>query len=327
MAHCIDTIKLPEVETPINMFAGNGEGGWHDLGDSRKVFTMQELAKNAGMVYHVNKVPALDVQADGTVVEIPNQFHLKRDIDQRIVSESTVTKSYHPYDYKEVLELLQILVDKGYARPETCMVLKNGSVEVCTIRWNQPEATIEDPHSKFEQYFVLSNHHDKKGGVVGIPTCVRVVCMNTYMMALSGGVQFKIKHTANVSERVAQAMNMMESSSKAVLAFNEHYRKMAETNISIPDSVDALLGIGKGDEVSTRMRNKRDSLVIASNMPSKGTFGKTAADFFNGVTYDLSHNSTGKNAGTRIERFESRLLGARGDIEAKAWRIALDCVA
>ena len=103
-------VRSPQIEADRSAFTE--KAAWWDIQGARVLnrrCTMEEFLTEAVMAYNVEKVPAYDLDANGQPVAVPNQFHLRRDDDRRIVSPSTVTRKYEvriPRHLAEVLDLV-----------------------------------------------------------------------------------------------------------------------------------------------------------------------------------------------------------------------------
>lgn len=114
---------------------------------------------------------------------------------------------YEPVQFEEAFAFLQSLQDG--ARWETAGVLKNGRLGFGSMAFERD--FVLDPNGVadvVESYLMVYTTHDGSGGGGGI-TPTRVVCKNTLNVAL-GNIKntFKIRHTRNVSERLAQEAAM-----------------------------------------------------------------------------------------------------------------------
>jgi hypothetical protein len=76
---------------------------------------------------------------------------------------------------------------------------------------------------------------------------------------------------------------------------------------------DIVLDIKTLKPASTRKVNIREEILAATNMPDMGTHGSTAADFYNAVTYRLSHLRDGSSRSQTAQT--DSLLGGSGRAE------------
>lgn len=307
MSHAIERSILNGQQ--VDRAAFQSVGGWHGLGQVAEFSNLQGMRSAAAMDYNVRKE-----QAEHAGKMVPNQFHLVRSDDGKIISPSTVTDRYEPYQLDDMLGILQFYIDAGYAKPGTAMVLHNGSVEVMTVQLDIKR--IDGDASDWSVYFGLRNHHGGTGSVEGIVTGVRIVCANTASAAFAKGADFRIRHSRNVADRVRVAAGAWNEAKEAIARFEAHAAQLAATKIhNIPATIDALLGITNIEDAATRTLTKRNELIAYANRPDMGTFGQSAWDIFNAVTAYNTHNAEGKGAQDDSQRIASILGGARGNFE------------
>jgi len=270
---------------------------------------LHEFLKSAGRNYFIKKVPAGVLDPTGAVsesgdivpgwIEADNQFHLVRSSDHRIVSPHTVTGQYAPLSLMELAEEIAPWVQAGWASPDAVFSARNGSLEVLVLRLDaQGEITDDD---FYVHYIVIQNPHGAGGKAKGKIISFRIVCANTFAAAVSSASDFTISHRVARGDADAQAAIMKTRAVEAVAAWDkvqEHISELskrinvwADANITFADAehlTDQLLGIKKLDDASTRKKNTREGILAAFAMPEFGTYGRTAYDWINGVTFTNS---------------------------------------
>jgi len=267
-----------------------------------------EFLKDGGRDYFIKKVPARiydpvgAIDADGHLVpgdiDVENQFHLVRSIDHRVVSPHTVTESYAPLSLMDVAEELQPWCEAGWCQPDGVYSAKNESLEVMTLRVIEDAGIVMPGNEKFLHYIVFENVHATGGKAKGKIITWRIVCANTFAAAVSAASDFTITHRVAKGSPDEQAKIMNLRLTEAVAAWEQaksHIARLAEKvgvwqakGMSKDEAVSItnnFLDIADEEDTSTRLINKRDAIVAAFNMPTVGTFGKTAWDWMNAVTF------------------------------------------
>jgi hypothetical protein len=290
------------------------------------ILDLQAFLKRAGRDYYIQKVPAGDfspvggVAANGEVVpgwvELENQFNLRRSSDFKVVSPSTVTDSYAPLSLMDIAEEIAPWVQAGWATPDAVFEAKDGAMEVLVLRLDaQGEITDGD---FYVHYIVIQNCHATGGKAKGKIISFRIVCCNTFAAAISAASDFTISHRVAKGDADEQARIMKERTADAIAAWDkvqEHIRELSKrvntwkgAPITFADAehlTDQLLGITDLEATKTRTKNTREGILRAFAMPQFGTYGATAYDWINAVTFENSSPNSAsvqKSKVTAIDR-------------------------
>lgn len=284
-----------------------------------------DFLKEGGRDYFIKKVPAGIFDPTGAVneggvivpawVEVENQFHLARSSDNRVVSPHTVTDSYAPVSLMDVAEELQPWCEQGWCSPDGVYSARNESLEVLSMRIDGGDVVLPG-NERFLHYIVWENTHATGGKIKGKIISWRIVCANTFAAAIRAKSDFTITHRVARGTAEQQQAIMTDRIKDAVAAWEHvqgYFKVMADKmglwqsvgmdTIQAKKMANDLLGIANEEDASTRATNKRDAIVAAFNMPKAGTFGKTAWDWINAVTYvNSSPMSAGKSKVSAVDR-------------------------
>jgi hypothetical protein len=267
-----------------------------------------EFLQEGGRNYFIKKVPARIYDPTGAIdaagnivpgdIDVENQFHLVRSIDHRVVSPHTVTESYAPLSLMDVAEELQPWCEAGWCQPDGVYSAKNESLEVLTLRLVEDAGIVMPGDEKFLHYIVFENVHATGGKAKGKIITWRIVCANTFAAAISARSDFTITHRVAKGNAEEQQKIMAERVKEAVAAWEQaknHIARLAEKvgvwqakGMSKGEAVsitNRFLDITDEEDASTRSVNKRDAIVAAFEMPAAGTFGRSAWDWINAVTF------------------------------------------
>jgi len=290
-----------------------GKPAWHNIGVvvADRMSVEQFVTGPARMGYGIHKVPAYVMGPDGEMLEVPNQFHLQRDSDYKVVSPSTVTDAYEPVRPLDLVRILEPWYDQGFGTPDAAFTLYNGAAEVITMLLDDQSKPVSD-QSPWSTYLFLQNFHNR-GKVRGKVIRHRAVCHNT---TPKHGFEIAFVHRSNVQANIDQARHDWQAAREAVAEHNGQLDKLAGKRVDVPSTVDALLGIVKGEPITTQKANTRDRIVSAANMPTMGTNGENLADIYNAITFINSHFQGGKSGKTDESRLTSILDGQRGKTDA-----------
>jgi len=304
----------PGVET--NRSAFTEKAAWWDVEGARVLnrrCTMDEFLTEAVMNYNVLKEQATRKNAKGEVVDIPNQFNLIRNDDERVVSPKTVSDKYTVRIPRHLAQVLDPIVQNGLGIYDAAFTLYDGQSEVVTVRLCDIKAKPGNDPSDWMYYLVGQNYHGTGKARFKLAGN-RVQCRNSVTRAFSGGADLAMVHSKSIVQKFADAPKVWNEAAAAVKLHCERLAKLDKV-VNVPETIDELLAID--DDATAQQKSLRDRIVAAANMPAMGTFGATLYDIFNAVTYDITHHVGGKAGKTVGGRVESILDGTRGDFEAE----------
>lgn len=285
---------------------------------------VHDFLKAAGRDYFIQKVPAFDYSPTGAVdaagnivpgfVEIENQFHLRRSTDFRIVSPHTVSDQYAALSLMDVADEIKPWCDQGWTTPDG-VYDRNGSLEILSMRLDAGGDLADE---KLLHYIIFQNPHGVGGKAKGKIITWRIICANTFARAVSADFDFEISHRVAGGDPEEQQRIMNERLQNSFAAWNkakEHIAALAKridaqkskamSALEAEMLTDSLLGIaGPGEprrEISTRTENKKTAILRAFELPAAGTYGKTAFDWINAVTYVNSSPAAAEAAKSKVD--------------------------
>jgi len=305
---------------------------------------LHSFLKAAGRDYGVNLRHAHVQKSDGSFQQIENQFLICRDTPERtVISPTTVTNSYGPLSLMDIADELQPFCDAGWATPDG-VYDRSGYLEVLGLRLDAGQTDLPNGE-KFMHYIIVQNPHGAGGKVRGKIIDFRIVCANTFAMAVSRAHDFEVTHRVArdakgheiVKQRLAFAVEQWEN-------VQDHIKRLADridvfSSVPLDESgalalTDRLLGLdGKPiSDASTRSKNKRDAIMGGFNSLDMGTQGKSLWDWNNAVTSFLSSpkaESTVTSKVSALDRTTRNILpdGSGAKVEALASRLSLELVA
>jgi phage/plasmid-like protein (TIGR03299 family) len=210
----------------------------------------------------------------------------------------------------------------GQAVVDAAGTLRNGAREWCLVKRSAWSVKKGDTVLTYDLWL---NRHDGSGCFELHRTNIRVVCANTWKMAVSGGNRvFGVRHTRNVEQGVQSALQVLGYVEAQEQEHREKAQRMAAAYMSPKQASDAfneLLGIREGVESSTRAENQAAELNRLF-ITGAGNQGLTRWDAFNAVTEYVDHGRSTRVADGRSGaevRFESVLMGSGDAMKAKAF--------
>jgi phage/plasmid-like protein (TIGR03299 family) len=307
-----------EIEINDTVVFGSNKPAWHGLGT---VFPglLSPLRVFAEGVGH-RDILEVPVMLNGLV--LPNQKGLVGITAKGVqVPLSVVGEGYGVLKSETMYRILDG-VYQGQGVVDAAGTLRNGSREWVLVKREAWAAKAGDTVLTYDLWL---NRHDGSGCFELHRTNVRVVCANTWKLAVSGGNRvFGVRHTRNVGQGVQAALEVLGYVEEAEVKQRRAAQRMAEASFSATEAArafNALLGIKEGAEISTRTQNQARELnrLFAGGT---GNLGKTRWDAFNAVTEYVDHARSSRVSEGRSEgevRFESVLMGSGDALKARAF--------
>lgn len=175
-----------------------------------------------------------------------------------------------------------------------------------------------------EKFILLATSHDGTLSLSILFTPIRVVCQNTLNAALSARSNtFRARHTESITAKVTDIREIRETLgiiSNQYTLLEELSQRLAATQVSqaqVDRFLDNLLDIKEGQELSTRTKNRIDSIENlfvygrGNRLPEiKGSLWA----LYNGVV-EYADYENGKDP---LKRAQSTLFGAGSKLKARA---------
>lgn len=285
-------------------FASLREPAWHSLGQiAQKEMTTQEIMKLAILNdWNVRAIELENFLANTDIgVNIKKQIIIR---DNPAYIEGGDAKKhdilgvvggrYGIVQNEEVFEFGQALLGDD-ARWETAGSIKKGTTVFGTIALEMDLVIDENGVAdQVKTYLMLSTTHDGSGPLFAGITPVRVVCANTYNMAIGNMSNvIKIRHTKNARSRMDEVLRVQHYTKIYQEKFAESATSMFETSLSDQKFYDLVLDLyPKPDSKAgiTRWGKKIDAISELWDGPTQeGTRG-TVWGAFGALTEDAQWN-------------------------------------
>jgi len=316
------------------------------IGDA--VQTLQDLNRPVQMTEIERAVAQIEAGLKTTVTEggaafedvMGGQLDAMYRSDKELAALSAVKPSYKELPNTKVLDTLDQLrhpVTGNKLFVETAGTVRRGTKFYVSLRMDEVEVA---PGDVIHRYFFCITDHT---GSVSFQVCytdIRPVCANTVGMILrnekNAKTGHKIRHTANMDVRIAQATRQMGLIMLQADQQLELYRTLAATPINdlqFKEVVNKVIPLPevKDDESSrslTIAKNKQD--IVLSNWSGRGRGSDmkhvkgTGWGGFNAFTDWLTHEASlgVKGAANKQERAGNRMInlamGTGREVAAKA---------
>jgi len=302
------------------------EPAWHKLGivlDEPP--TIEDAIIQAGLNWEVVKKPLFL----GNGQEIDDKVAIVRNSDNSYLG--TVGINYEPVQNIEAFKWFQPFIDEGALSLETALSLRNGK-RVCVLgKWNREGEVIEG--DRIKSYLLFSTAHDGSMAVHCQLTDIRVVCMNTFKLALraaeNGSEQaLKVRHTKNVKLGLEAVRNCIDYVNGEFELTLQQYRKLQRQKLPInglENYVKEVIGIEDFKTKKTGEDKKPKVFEITKELYERGLGSDIPGvrgnywGAFNAVTEWVDHYR-GRDAELRLENM---LLGHGAELKTKAFNVAL----
>lgn len=176
------------------------DAAWHKEGfviskEEARRLGILGIFEKAGMNWTV-ELRNLKVEHDGRIIKTDFEGITRSDTGKVF---GPVTDKYHTFQNAEIAAHAQAYVDTGLFDPSAAVSLKDGAWNSTTLQLGEHTLSNGD---KLKKYVVFCWGHDGKQGVRVILTNVRVVCCNTFRIALSEAKEKSIRHKGGIREKM-----------------------------------------------------------------------------------------------------------------------------
>ncbi|RTL59996.1 MAG: DUF945 domain-containing protein [Sphingobacteriales bacterium] len=282
MAHNINFNE----QTGKHSFFSVKEKAWHGLGQIVQDYpNSKEALQFAGLDFEVLKRPNTHKLDDSTEVISKSSFYTYRP-DTGAILGDRLGKDYEVVQNADAFSFFDAIVEGDGIQYETAGALGKG--EKIFITAKLPGYIKVGNDDMIEKYLFLTTSHDGFGSIMAAFTPVRIVCNNTLNAALRNCTNsIKIRHTANVKERLEQAHKVMGISNQLSIQLEGIFNQWAKVHITdkevlkliqlamVPNK-EVLQNIQNDelDELSTCFKNMCDD-VYEYQMSSPSQFLET----------------------------------------------------
>jgi phage/plasmid-like protein (TIGR03299 family) len=231
--------------------------------------TRQERMELAGHDWTVSEEPIYD--QDGQ--EIPGRKLLRRSDTRRILE--VANDGYGTFQNETGHELFEALSKGAVMDDGTGGTIADGSFCYLSARLDEPIQVKNDPNVTFP-YVVVSWSHGWAAGSVphsikARSTNIRPVCWNTISFgeasAIRAGTDYTFRHSAKVTDRIQDAIRVIQGTREDAKNFQELANELAEISITddqrekfVQEFIPAPVGVVISDRVLDNISEARDKV-------------------------------------------------------------------
>ena len=315
-----------------SMMSTKGIVPWHGLGTvlEEDAVDSKTAIQAAGLNWSLYKNELLTVDPDGQQIEVPDQYAIVRGDTKSVLG--VVGKNYKIFENAQAFEFFDSVIGEKAAVYETAGALKGGRI-VWILAKLPNSMRIANTDDISNSYVMLATSHDGSRSVTMMPTSVRIVCNNTYTMAVQEynvNTGIKIRHTSSMNNRVDLARERLKIVNSNLAVYEEKANILAGRKISVKNLesyIQELFPDNKNAKHNTRTENIRQSITNNfENSEIKKTDG-TWWKAFNAVTEFVDHqrSTKGVNDSARNDnRMISTLMTSGASKKRGALELALE---
>lgn len=290
------------------------ETPWHGLGAvlKKRPKSIDEAIIKAGLDWEVCQAP-LRATINGKSQVIEGYFvNYRADTGEPL---GIVTTRYTPVQNRDAFSFLANLFGSEM-HFETAGSLMNG--RRAWVMMKVPEY-VEVGGDPIGQFAFISNSHDGKSSVIVALTPVRIVCMNTLGAAvrLAKGANaqrtYTLRHLGNMSQKIAEARNVLEVTINYYEQFKQVGDKMAQAKLSDKSASKLLEELlptkDLGDRAAANRVEAREAVMRlfkegteVNGVNTLGNSPGTAWGFYNAATEFADHAREERKEGGNFQR-------------------------
>lgn len=315
-----------------------GVDPWHRMGTRLdNPATAAEAIAAAGLDWAVSMEPAL-VQRNGSLIDTGRKAITREDTGD--IFAVGMTDRYTPLQNKDAFQFFDAVVGAGEAIYHTAGSLRGGRIIWILAKMPGDIGLTGDPADK---YIMLSNSHDGTMGV-DMRFCVRrIVCMNTFKMALASDERnTRYRHTTNLMQKVNQTRNFLGLADAYFANFMAGAERLASKSMDATNASDYFADVlnysPTPEHQQPKIRNTIGELQDLWYGDGRGadlaSASGTAWGAFNAVSEWLEHHRYATpgtdvwtdNALLTDRRLTSSFYGNGAKLEQRAWDKAMALV-
>jgi len=307
-----------------------GETPWHGHGERLEPGAGLDVwCERAGLTHNVIKVPTYIDGPDGEKLEVAGSKALVRDDTYKVLS--MVGNDYKIVQPREVIEFYRSLVENEGMQMETAGSLQGGR-KVWALARTGEEASIKG-RDVVRQYVLFATGYDRRMASAVAQTAIRVVCNNTFSLAIGENgerADVRVPHCSVFNADKIKAQMGLETNAWSEYIYKA--RTMADRKVTPDEMIKYFVELfyGRMDEVdlTNKLVERKLAKIVNIYQHAVGQdilgAANTAWGLHNAVTRFMDYENAERSAGGRLN---NAWFGKGVAVKQKSFDMALKLAA
>ena len=253
----------------------------------------------------------LHVTVDGTSIPVPFKKAQLRDDTMEVIGVTGLT--YEVFQNSSLKAFVNPLISEGLLEIVNIGVLNGGSKVFLQAQMTEDFTVAGESHKGM---ISLLNAHDGTAALAAGVTDTRVICGNTFAMAM-GDMTTRLRHGKSLMDEASRITEVINFVNEGMARYSEAAEKLASCRLSELKMNEIIEETFQKPKESIRAYNT----IVQLTRSGKGNEGKTLYDVVNGITEYTTHF-----AGKDEKRFASANFGRNANLARRAMNVALATV-
>jgi hypothetical protein len=244
---------------------------------------------------------------DGNGQPIEGYKSIARSDDGHVIN--VAKGSYTPTPNEVLIETAESLSKATGFEIAGYDTFQNGGKVLAFLKNPEQSRVLDFP---LDDYLLIGNSHDYSSSFFMGNTNVMLRCANQFTQS---NQQFKVAHTTNSKERIAQTVKGFERYLEQNDLMYRDFQRFAQVKIDqdlIDESIKRVMDIDTTQEISTRKANMHQEITSCIHRECFD-IGSNLLGLFNGFTYYTTHVRNAR------EKVFGNAVGAMASINARSY--------
>ena len=254
----------------------------------------------------------LFVKVDGEDVKVQGKKAQLRDDTSEVLG--ITGKDYQIFQNSDLRDLVMPAVEEGLMQIANIGFLGNGNKVFIQAEMSESFKVAGEEHRGM---ITLLNSHDGSSALAAGVTDTRVICGNTFAMAM-GDMSTRLRHNLSIHDNAKQITAIMDFVNDNMRLYGEAAEQLASTPCGVGEVYAMIETVYGKDIENVRAANG----IVKFFRNGAGNEGKTLYDAVNGFTEYYTHAAMKDGA----KRFASQNFGRNASLSRRAFNTALALV-
>lgn len=249
-----------------------------------------QIATQASLDWNVVACPMSVQLPDGTSRQVKTRKVLVR--DDSFEQVGVVGNRYEIVQNSVITGLVQPLVSEGLLEIVNQGYLGTGSKVFIQAQMTQEYEIVGETHRAM---LTMMNSHDGTSPLAAGVTDTRVICQNTFAMAMED-MSTRLQHKLGINEQALKITETLDFVNERMKTYAEAANVLATTKATV-GQLDRIIQSAYGKKENETVRNRDE--IVNRFFAGAGNEGATLWDAFNAIT-EFNTHASGKTAEARF---------------------------